>query len=317
MGRDAGWVAELRRFLIGQGVENLGLPPTRWSRWLVGLLFGLPIHRFARIGTHIDDWTVRYGVVGAGQQILRRYVAGYRVCGAEHVPKSGPLLIAANHPGTYDAVITAVGAQRDDLKIVVGELPFLRGLPAVREHLVYIERGTQGQTAALRASLRHLEGGGALLIFPTGQMDPDPEFMSGAYDALGLWSPSVALMLRRVPATQLILAIVSGVLMPRYMRGPLVLLGKTTVDRQIIGASVQVADQALFQLKLPLVPKVSFGEPVPADELIALHGRRMTGAIVERARHLLAQHQRVCGGAAASLRTLVHAGGEGGTYPSG
>ncbi len=71
---------------------------------------------------------------------------------------------------------------------------------------------------AVRRSIQHLKDGGAVLIFPSGQIDPDPAVLPGAREALEKWSKSIAIMLRRVPETRLVSAITSGVLHEKFTR---------------------------------------------------------------------------------------------------
>ncbi len=41
----------------------------------------------------------------------------------------------------------------------------------------------------------------AVLIFPTGRIDPDPALSPEAVHDLGKWSPSIEIILRHVPQT--------------------------------------------------------------------------------------------------------------------
>ncbi len=53
--------------------------------------------------------------------------------------------------------------------------------------------------AAARSGIRHLQNGGALLLFGTGLIDPDPAVYPGAEKEIENWSPSIDLFLRHVP----------------------------------------------------------------------------------------------------------------------
>jgi 1-acyl-sn-glycerol-3-phosphate acyltransferase len=115
----------------------------------------------------------------SAQEWLSKIVSGLNIFGKETLPQEGPVLIASNHPGTYDGLAIAAAVQRQDLKIVASGNPFFRSLPNVREYFIYATRDTHVRMAAIRTALRHLQAGGALLIFPinrTGQ-DVQPRVM--------------------------------------------------------------------------------------------------------------------------------------------
>lgn len=94
----------------------------------------------------------------------------------EKIPASGPVVIAANHPfGGIDglAAIAAIASRRPDLKVIATTT--LASIPAIRDLIIAVdnfglrERRAANVTAA-RQALRHVWGGGALLIFPAGEV---------------------------------------------------------------------------------------------------------------------------------------------------
>ena len=100
--------------------------------------------------------------------------------GKERIPEEGPLIVASNHPGAYDSIAIISNLPRQDLKVIVSDVPFLRSLPAVSQRLIFTPSGPYSRMAALRGLLRHVQEGGAALIFPSGLVDPDPAFMPEA-----------------------------------------------------------------------------------------------------------------------------------------
>lgn len=90
------------------------------------------------------------------------------------LPSRGPLLVAANHPyGGIDglAAIAALMRHRPELKVIGTQS--LAGLEPLRSALIPVDnfgsaamRGAN--VTALRQALRHVKGGGALLLFPAG-----------------------------------------------------------------------------------------------------------------------------------------------------
>jgi hypothetical protein len=143
----------------------------------------------------------------------------------------------------------------------------------------------------VRSIIRQLECGGSLLIFPSGTIDPDPDIMPGAYEALEEWSPSLDVILRKVPQTQIIVTIVSGVLNPSFLRNPLARLHKGLRERQKVAEFLQVAQQLFFPKSLSLLPRVSFSPPVSVFQLQRLEGSTsVLRSVVEKAQQLLAEH---------------------------
>lgn len=90
------------------------------------------------------------------------------VRGLEHLPMSGPVLIAGNHTGFLDGPLVQMLLPRPNAFLVKSELydsPFRPILEFARQ--IPIRRGTPDRTA-LRRALEVLEGGGVLGVFPEG-----------------------------------------------------------------------------------------------------------------------------------------------------
>jgi len=89
---------------------------------------------------------------------------------------------------------------------------------------------------AIRAGIRHLRDGGALLIYPSGIVDPDPDLAPGLAESIDTWSGSLDVFLRRAPQTCVVPTIVSNVLSRRYFDNPLVriprLIGRSANSRR-------------------------------------------------------------------------------------
>ena len=100
---------------------------------------------------------------------IARTLFRLRVVGAEKVPKTGPLIVAANHISNFDPPLLGVALPRPVAYMAKKELfamPVLKQLiPRLNAYPVDREAGG---TAALRASLRLLKEGRAVGIFPEG-----------------------------------------------------------------------------------------------------------------------------------------------------
>ena len=88
--------------------------------------------------------------------------------GLEHLPKTGPVLIAGNHTGWLDGPLVQILLPRPNSFLVKSELysgPWRGVLDFARQ--IPIRRGAPDRTA-LRRALDVLAGGGVLGVFPEG-----------------------------------------------------------------------------------------------------------------------------------------------------
>jgi Acyltransferase len=281
----------LTRAIIDEIVAAFNFPNQGWERRVLWPLFWLPAHLFARLAVGVDENTEKMGIPEAARRLLPRFVKNVKVCGAENIPHEGPLVIASNHPGAYDSVAIISQIPRIDLKIVVSDVPFLKDLPALRQHMIYTIAGTHGRMAALRSMIRQVQEGGAVLVFPSGVVDPDPALSNDAYQKLGAWSPSLELIMRKVPEVKVLVTIVSGVLSPACLRSPFTRLPKLEWQKQKLAEFLQVMQQLVLWRNFGLTPKISFAQPFTVKELLdSGNSPDVLQSIIAQARQLLAVH---------------------------
>ena len=99
---------------------------------------------------------------------LLRLIFRIRVTGLEHLPASGPVLLAGNHTGFLDGPVVFILLPRPSAFLVKSELydsPFRPVLQFARQ--IPVHRGTPDRTA-LRRALEILRAGGVLGVFPEG-----------------------------------------------------------------------------------------------------------------------------------------------------
>ena len=287
-------VLELREAISEEILVAAGVPRTGLLQALLRPLLWFPAHRAATVAAEFDRRVALNGLPDAMRWLLSTWVDDTRVYGLEHMPTSGPLVIASNHPGSYDLLAIGSCMGRDDLKITASDVPILRQLRATAPHLVYTHLGDDSsqRISAARESVRHLRTGGSLLVFAAGEVEPDPAVLPGAAESLQKWSGSPAWLLRQVPDAVLVVTIASHVLAPSALQSPLTRLRKERKRKQFLAEMTQIGQQVLFGRRFGLVPEVRFGEPLSVADLGG--GRDLVAArsvIVAQAEQLLAETQ--------------------------
>ena len=280
---------DLRRSITWEACKAIGFKPKSWQEHFFSAVFRLPAGRFASLAAEFDNHIAQEGVSKAMRWLLPRFARQVSVQGAENIPSTGPLLIVSNHPGAFDGVVILAQMPRDDIKIIVSDVPFTRGMQAASGHMIYSTGVDMHERMnALRQSVRHLKNGGALMLFPTGVVDPDPSFMPGAEGALEGWSSSLEFFLRQAPETDLLPVIVSGVIAPKYLNNPLARRQKTTRSRQKAAEYLEIAQLMVLHTELGLSPRVSFGRPLKLADLQGEAG--VMPEIIRQAGLLLEDH---------------------------
>lgn len=110
---------------------------------------------------------------GVVRPVLERFARGYfdlAVTGRDHIPRAGPVVVAANHFSHIDPPLVTVVARRQVRYIAVDELwGNSRVLDMLTGYFGAIPTDRDGYpVTALRTAIRHLEAGGAMGIFPEG-----------------------------------------------------------------------------------------------------------------------------------------------------
>jgi 1-acyl-sn-glycerol-3-phosphate acyltransferase len=238
-------------------LSAFGLGSATPLRGLAELACRIPARRFARQMLTFDAIVGAEGLAAGGAWICGQLSEGIELRGAPP-PASGPLLIVANHPGLVDAAALFAAIPRRDLRVLAITRPFLRALPHIADRLVAVGNTPAARTGALRSAARHLRGGGALLTFPAGQIEPDPLRLPGASASVRAWSASIDLLARLAGELTLLPMIVGGVLAPAALGHPLLRLRRTPAERQWLAAILQLLSPALRGTTV----RVQIGRPV-------------------------------------------------------
>lgn len=281
-----------RETIIAEIFFALGLGREGWARRNLGWLFRKPAANLARLVTKMETAIAAGGLPAGARAVLADFALTSSARGQERFADSGPVLVVSNHIGAYDPLAIACHIPRNDLTFMVSDVPLLRSLPAARQHYIFVPTESAGRMTALRQGIEHLQRGGALLVYAHGEVEPDPDALPGAAEAIADWSPSVEILLRKVPRTHLQLVIASGMLQQRYLNHPLTRLRRAPYNRQKLAEALQIIDQMLHPGRCPVHMRVSFAAPLSAADLP--EGRLMP-SIIAAARDLLAEHMRQVG----------------------
>jgi len=108
----------------------------------------------------------------------------------DHVPRTGPLIVVANHPfGALDGlvVLTVMRRVRPDIRLLANR--WLSQLPELRECLVPVDLfggradAVRRNSTALRSAIHCLERGGSLAMFPAGEVAHQAASRGGVIDS--------------------------------------------------------------------------------------------------------------------------------------
>jgi hypothetical protein len=288
----------LSESLIGEVFKALGLAEAGRARQLFGGLLRRATDRLSEIGLTFDGLCASHGFSAAAEWALGNWCRSIQARGAEHVPRDGPLLVISNHPGTYDALVIASRLRRDDLMIIASDIGFLRRLPHACQNFVFLDSCLQSRACAMRSGIRHLRRGGAVLLYGTGLIDPDPAISREAEAHIDHWSPSIDLFLRLVPQVRVVLSVVSHAVSLGWARSPITLLRRDAMDRRRVAEFGQVLQQLFLPGSLFLSPRLSLGPAIePARLPLQSADGRSLEYLIAREKDLLHDHMSFFGAA--------------------
>lgn len=183
-----------------------------WIRGLWKTLLRPAVRRFCALAAAFDHTVASIGFCQAAAHWLPHVLPPPRIFSAEHVPREGPLLILANHPGTFDLLLLAACLPRNDFKTIVSDRPFFRALNATGTYLIFSSRvDLRAKANVIRHAIQRLENGGVLVVLPAGRLEPDPGYQpTAALQALRQWSESVQIFISRVPHAHIQVAMMGG-----------------------------------------------------------------------------------------------------------
>ncbi len=147
---------------------------------LIGsLIAGTAMHitgfnRINKIYSHISEYK---GIAFADSLISHLNIqCCYKYEDLEYIPKTGPFIVVSNHPfGAIDGLImlSLIGKIRPDIKVLTNFL--LSYIPNLEEEFFPVnpftsKPGLKSSLAGLKMAMEHLQSGGVLGLFPSGEV---------------------------------------------------------------------------------------------------------------------------------------------------
>ena len=249
----------LTSIMAREGAEALGWERGRPTGSIARTLLRPAARRIAREFAACDEVFATRAFPDAARWSLEHFSAELEVAGVDRVPRRGPTLLVANHPGLTDAVGLIAALDRPDVRIVAADYPFLHAMRGLGPRLIFLGASGTSQLSWIRAVARDLRRGGVVLLFPAGHLEPDPAVL-GRDDALLPWSDSVGLIARLAPEAQIVPAAVTGVLSARAFAHPLTRLRRTALDRQRVATLLQMIDPRFRHVRV----RIAFESPLVA-----------------------------------------------------
>ena len=232
---------------------------------LLRFFFRNPARTFAQHMVEYDDIVGAHGIVEGAWNLSRRYVKDIRIIGADRIPDSA-FLALSNHPGMTDTVSLFAALNRKDLRIIALDRPFLNALPHTTGQLFYVYDDPNKRMTLVRQVSAHLKKGGAILTFPAGHIEPDPDVYPGAVDSLQAWTDSVGVFIRMAPDAAILPVLARNVVAKKYANHWLLKIKKTKEEKEKLATALQLLGMVMFNEK-PVTVMIQIGKPIYAKDL--------------------------------------------------
>ncbi len=275
--------------ILDDVLTTLNVNRVKALRYLITLLGSKTTRWLADLLSRWDRQIERSTFIETAQDALHLFTSGFDLSSADEIPKTGPLLAVANHPGMYDSIGAIVTVGREDVRVVAARREFFRVLPNISRHLLTIEKDASLRLEAMRHIIQALRDGQAVIIFPSGRLEPEPALLPGAAAALEQWSGSVGIFLSKVPETRLLPILISQTLSPKAWNSWLARLPKTQKRRHQAAMGWQFVKQRTSKdpaWRLPL--RIDTGKVKTAIELDpSLDPKKLAQAVQDEMKALL------------------------------
>lgn len=279
----------LARMILDDVLTTLNVNRVKALRYFITLLGSKTTRWLADLLSRWDRQVARTSFVETARDALQLFTTDFELNCAEEIPKTGPLLAVANHPGMYDSIGAIVTVGREDVRVVAARREFFRVLPNISKHLLTIEKDASLRSEAMRHIIQALKDGQAVIIFPSGRLEPEPSLMPGVSVALEQWSASIGIFLSKVPETRLLPILISQTLSPKAWQSWPARLPKAQKRRHQAAMGWQFVKQRVSRdpaWKLPL--RIDTGKVKTSIELDpSLDPKKLSEAVQDEMKSLL------------------------------
>jgi hypothetical protein len=232
-----------------------------------------------------DSAIGRHGLTAASRLTQKHFTRDVRVFGLDLIPDSA-FLALSNHPGMSDTLSAFCTLDRPDLKIIALDRPFLNALPNMSKQLFYLKEDAASRMSLVRQVTTHLREGGAVLTFPAGHIEPDPNVYEGAVDSLASWTESAGVFLRMAPQSAVLPILVRGVVSQKAARHFLLGIKKTKEEREKLAAALQLLANVAFN-RNQIHVQIQIGRPISALDLGTTETNILHQAVLAEMRRLI------------------------------
>lgn len=219
------------------------------------------------------------------------------------LPRSGPLVVVANHPyGVLDGIVISWLMQKVRSDFLVLTNAVLLRAPEVEEFVLPVdfagtEKAIQTNLRSRAEARRHLEAGGCVVVFPAGAISTAPDRLGRRRAIDGPWQPFTAQLIQRAGATVV----------------PICFEGQNSRLFQIASHLSPVLRLSLIfhevRNRIGTVMRVAIGEPIPFSGLSHLRDRQqMADELKVRTYSLAASFPRLDAADPAEGKPLEHHG---------
>tara|TARA_B110001454_G_C12723226_1_gene435954 strand:+ start:16338 stop:18353 length:2016 start_codon:yes stop_codon:yes gene_type:complete len=194
----------------------------------------------------------------------------------KRVPKTGPLLIVANHPKNGSdgiAIAAAISLVRPDVRVALTTL--LQGLPGMSDNAIFLNPYGGAEAArfnqnGIRQMNQHIADGGVLVIFPSGEVSVKQNLSDNfAFDPE--WKKGISNIITNNPSVQVMPLFVDGMATQEFHR---VKHLKNPVAKGVLSAVAHVR-QIAKNAKRPIA--INMGTPIKGQELVDVYKGDLVG----------------------------------------